>query len=251
MTKSKFCEKYYILTSLVGVFALFLSSCAGPPQHHCFFVQNGAEHRVSWNQNLPVVLWIHDVPSEYRDAFYRAEEIWEEKLNRDFFTFQEINADLSDIHRNDNRSIIYWDETWSGKETEQAKTTIHWVGSQITDADIRFNAHHYPYYTDVDIEGGPEDFLAKVSYSYTAGFEDGVAHLASLALSDTFRSVSEGKSIHLESLIIHELGHVLGLKHNSDKESVMQKSLSGRTERNIIGNSDSKNIQCEYGGLDV
>ena len=219
-------------------------------------MQNRAEHRVSWNQDLPVVLWIHNVPSEYRDAFYKSEEIWEERLNRDFFTFQEIDADLSNIHRNDNRSVIYWDETWSEKETEQAKTTIHWVGSQITDADIRFNADHYRYYTDADMEGSPEEFLAKVSYAGTgykasASYKDGVAYFASLASGGILRSVSQDRFIHLESLIIHELGHVLGLKHNSDRESVMQKSLSGRTERNVIGDSDSKNVRCEYGGLDV
>ena len=248
MIKLKFYKKYYILTSLVGILALSLGACGGgPPEHDCFFVQNSAGHRVSWNQNLPVTLWIHDVPHEYRDAFYKSEEIFEEKFNTNFFTFQEIDAALSDTNRNDNRSIIYWDETWAEEESEQAKTTIHWIGSQITDADIRFNANHYSYYTGKNIEenlGG--EALEGISYAST-GYRNVLTQMANFGIGDIGQNVSDHRHIHLESLIIHELGHVLGLKHNDDKSSIMQRTLSGQVERDVIGDSDYKNVQCEYG----
>jgi len=71
---------------------------------------------------------------------------------------------------------------------EQARTTIYWKGSSIDEADVRVNAHDFHYSID-DIT--PQD------------------------------------KVDFESLIIHEMGHVLGLQHiEKGHRSVMEALLA-------------------------
>lgn len=51
--------------------------------------------------------------------------------------------------------------------------------------------------------------------------------------------------IHMTSLMVHELGHVLGLDHVPDRTSAMYKSLSTNVERPISA-FDKASIACEY-----
>ncbi len=208
---------YHFALSSVIFSAVFLISCAPPPQHSCFFVRNSQKQRVSWSRNLPIVLWMNEsIPYEYREAFYAAERAWENETGIDFFDIQE-QEDRSDRHRADSRSVIYWLDEWSeSKSSEQAKTIVHWAGSQIYDADILINAKDYSFYIDSESES---------DYSGMDG----------------------SRALHLESLMIHELGHVLGLDHNTDHRSVMLTHLSQQTVRNNIGSIDIESIQCEYG----
>lgn len=53
-------------------------------------------------------------------------------------------------------------------------------------------------------------------------------------------------SIDVESLLVHEFGHVLGLAHNEDMGSVMAKSLASNTTRREPGEIDVRSLQCEY-----
>ena len=277
-------KKYFISTCLLGCFALFLTSCATQKEEGCGFVTNNSGHRLSWNSSLPVTLWLHPtVPAEYRPSFYAAANIWEEEHNIDFFDIQELPEDSSIVPRRDNRSIIYWDEQWNGskdKASEQAKTTIYWMGSQIIDSDIRFNAEEYGFYTDEDIDrdenvdnifvknkNQPTTQRASIvsfniinhlmAFIEQRDFKANMITHASNILPSyiNLRSIYingvEQKSyyIHLESLAVHELGHTLGLDHKDEKDSVMQEKLSARTERDQIGESDYKSIECEYSSV--
>ena len=55
-----------------------------------------------------------------------------------------------------------------------------------------------------------------------------------------------GSSVHLESLLLHELGHVLGLKHRDDSGSVMATYLASSTQRTTIAKVDMQDLKCEY-----
>ena len=280
MKNFKLYKQYFISACLIGCFTLFLTSCATHQEASCGFVTNDSEHRLSWNHNLPVTLWLHpNVPNEYRHAFHTGADVWEERFDgTDFFNIQELPETSSVIPRRDNRSIIYWDDQWDGsrdKETEQAKTTIYWMGSQIIDSDIRFNAQDYGYYTDADILGDEDNIFVKNKsqhlnkYASASSFNiinnimtfiqskfvkiNIASHASNISsfytkLRSIYINGVEQKSynIHLESLVIHELGHVLGLDHNNHEESVMQERLSAQTERDQIGESDYKSIACEY-----
>ncbi len=98
--------------------------------------------------------------------------------------------------------------TWEAeKASEQARTSVYWVGDQIREADIRINAKNFTFYSETP-----------------SGYRD----------------------VHLQSLLIHELGHVLGLRHKDDTASVMATYLASQTLRINLSDADKENVNCEY-----
>lgn len=53
-------------------------------------------------------------------------------------------------------------------------------------------------------------------------------------------------TVDMASLVLHELGHVLGLAHDTVDQSVMAPYLSFDFERRNLYSSDVQHIQCEY-----
>ena len=107
----------------------------------------------------------------------------------------------------DGISTIYWMEEWDpNRPLEQARTTIFWEDDRIVEADMRLNKKNFSFYTDEFPRG----------------------------------------AVHLESLVVHELGHVLGLKHNEGGGSVMHPILASYTVRDEIGDPDVDSLRCEY-----
>ena len=198
------------------------------PESCRFFMRDESGHNFS-QSGFPVTLWFHSsVPDEYIESFQIAAQIWEDRFNTNFFDFQELeDAPFSllsylisflpvnsgpIVSQEDSKSVIYWDENWDDNDaTDMAKIYLYRAVSQITESDIIFNGKLYQYYTNTDIADG---------------FETNGLH-------------------HLESLIIHEFGHVLGLKNNYNEGSVMG-PLKVRDE---IEDFDYRNIMCEYGHI--
>lgn len=58
----------------------------------------------------------------------------------------------------------------------------------------------------------------------------------------SFYNVS-GYGYNFEALMLHELGHLLGLKH---AEGVMKSELTLNEDRTVLTAQDIKSIQCEY-----
>lgn len=210
---------------LVFSFGLLATSCKPKEQNDCGFVQNVYGQRISWQSNGPIELVIKSsVPPTLRPAIYRAVKTWEDQLGKKLFEVTEDSGRASPLPSKDGRNAIYFLNSWErDRQSEQGRTSVYWAAEQIMEADIRINSANFSFY-DVD-----HDQLV------LASGVDGNVH----ALQD-----SDGYSF--EALILHELGHFLGLKHTTERKSVMVTHLSAFTDRTVLSASDSESVKCVY-----
>jgi hypothetical protein len=202
-----------ILIVLLG--SVLTQACSRPksPEASCNFVQNPEQQRVSWQKHLPVKLYLHEsVPNSAYAAIDRAIKEYNDKLGggQEIFRIiaRGVGGDLNP-HK-DGYSMVYWFTDWDqSRSTEQARTTIYWSGTEIFEADIRINAD-------------PDNF------SYYYGEDSNIS------------------GVDLMSLLVHELGHVLGLAHNVSSGSVMNFTLDNGQERRKLGALDLTSLKCEY-----
>jgi hypothetical protein len=221
------------LFAILGVLAGFLlvQACGRklPEERGCNFVQNQNMQRVSWGENLPVDLYLdNSVPGEYDEAVKAAVAIWNDRAKkigyREFFRLRSGSPGAI-IPTQDNYTKIYLLNTWEdNRKFEQARTTVYWSGSQIYEADIRVNNKDFQFFIN---EPPPEDGDRGVSTG-----------------EDTADPTTE--KVHLPSLLVHELGHVLGLAHNTHGESVMQTNLANGVIRTELSKADIESLECEY-----
>lgn len=208
-------RNFLILTCVIAA-VIGLQACGmkPAPQASCNFVQNGDLQRVSWGAHTPVVLLVdQSVPGTYFEAIQKAAAIWNNAVGREILKIGGW-TNVGPSPTPDGTNLIYFQKNWDGSSNEQARTTIYWAGERIYEADIKINEHDF-------------------DFSIT---EPGIA----------------GK-LDMESLMIHEFGHVLGLKHMSSPGSVMQPTLSGATATNLsaglrrtLTTDDKNSIACEY-----
>jgi hypothetical protein len=172
---------------------------------------NPEQQRVSWNHHLPVKLNIHkSVPTTAYGSIDRAVAEYNTALGngRDILKIVGRGLEGALDPQKDGTSMIYWFTDWDpSRPTEQARTTIYWSGTQIFEADVRINAKNF----DLNL--------------------------------DTATSFS---NLDLESLLVHEFGHALGLAHISGAGSVMNVSLNEGQDRRKLGSVDLSSLHCEY-----
>lgn len=189
---------------------LALASCTKKPapQDSCNFVQNSELQRVSWKGSVPVSLYIHSsYPTEQLPALRAAFKLWEDPMGRPLFK-QSGTTGGPKLAKRDGVSTIYWMDDWEAdKGGEQARTTIYWEGTQIKEADLKLNA---------------KDFTISSASPLASG------------------------TIDMASLLVHELGHVLGLQHNEKVKSVMAVILSYLEVRQTPYPVDVTSLKCEY-----
>src|SRR3989344_5765312 len=179
-----------------------LSSCSPQNQDDCGFVQNIYGQRISWKSQKIIPLTIHhSIPEALRPAIYRAAATWEVQAGRKVFEISEDSSKVSGVPTRDQKNAIYFLEKWeSDRVSEQGRTSVYWAGDQIQEADIRINAFDFSYY-----DQNPQSLIG------------------SYRLKKLGRSPSDGYSF--EALILHEMGHMLGLKHR-DGVTVMGTHLA-------------------------
>lgn len=178
-------------------------------QADCGFVQNVYGERISWKGKLPIRLQIHEsVPAEFYPAIEETLRSWEAATGKKLFEVVSWGARGPNQPRQDGTNTIYYLSSWEeGKSQEQARTSVYWVGDQIREADIRLNAKDFNFYVHE-----------------SAG----------------------SREVHMASLLIHEFGHVLGLKHQDQVASVMGTYLASNTVRSSISEADLAAVRCEY-----
>ncbi|KAI4382573.1 hypothetical protein MLD38_008523 [Melastoma candidum] len=64
---------------------------------------------------------------------------------------------------------------------------------------------------------------------------------------DVTTASSDSDAIDLESVAVHEIGHLLGLGHSSVEESIMYPTISSRTRKVQLTSDDVSGIQVLYG----
>jgi hypothetical protein len=199
-----------LLIACFSFASAFLTGCGvkREAESDCGFVQNVYGERISWKTNAPIPLMIHSsFPANMLPGLQAAMKAWEISLGRPVFQIVQTQYQSSGPQQ-DGVNVIYWLNQWEAqKSTEQARTSVYWVGDQIKEADIRINNKNFRFYIG-----------------------------------------SQGKAgeVHFESLMIHELGHVFGLKHKDDGNSVMGPFLASQTARTNIASGDLNNLRCEY-----
>jgi predicted Zn-dependent protease len=110
-------------------------------------------------------------------------------------------------HSRDSKNVIYYYTTFKSN-IEQANTIFMWRGDKVAEADITINARDFKYYS------GASGSVNRYS---------------------------------MRALLIHEMGHVLGLDHNDDEvKSVMFPHLGDNNNRFELSESVKKSIDCEY-----
>lgn len=197
------------LAIFVPLILLVLQACAPKPEEACGFVQNSQGQRVSWQNQVPVNLYIHqDVPAQFYPAIREAVDSWERQSGLRLFRLADTAYRASQSPQDDGLNVIYWMQDWeSNRSTEQARTVVYYAGDTITNFDIRINAKNYNFFVDRP------------------------------------KTTNE---VHFASLILHELGHGLGLKHQDGVGSVMATVLPSQTQRMKVSAGDLQSLKCEY-----
>lgn len=175
----------------------------------CNFVQNSQGVRISWKSSVPAHFIITStVPAKYDQAIINAANTWNARKRMNLIEVHRDNSYPTNSG-NDGTNGIYFLNTWDSSEVkEQGRTAIKWDISKIRDADIKINAQNFKFFSEED-------------------------------------SDKSGK-ISIESLILHEMGHALGLKHIEDSSSSMQPYLPSAVSRNQPGDVDINSLNCEY-----
>ena len=197
-----------LAVGLVVIFGLALQACSPKNQDECGFVQNVYGERISWKSDVPIHIQIHkNFPEEYVGAVNAAADSWNRNLGKRIIEVTKERYTGPEQAQKDNVNVIYFYKTWEeDRPTEQARTSVYWIGDLIKEADIRINGK-FNYYWNQNEKSG---------------------------------------DVNIEALLVHEMGHVLGLKHKDTGGSVMATYLASNTKRNQLAETDMSSLKCEY-----
>lgn len=206
----------WTLLIIAGLIATGMAACAPKSQSDCGYVQNVYGERISWKGNIPVQMEIHQsVPNEYVSAIKSAARSWNDAAGTEVIRILDGRAGGTAAER-DRRNVISFSSSWDAdKLSEQAKTSVHWVGDQIQEADIKVNGARYASGVSV------------FNFYWQS-------------------AVGSGSGVNIEALVLHEMGHVLGLKHKETGGSVMATYLASNSNRIQLAEDDVTDVKCEY-----
>ncbi|UOF00152.1 matrixin family metalloprotease [Bdellovibrio reynosensis] len=181
---------------------------ASAAETNCGFVSNSYGQRVSWKKNIPLTLKVYnDFPTEYLEVLNKAAAHWNDAAGMTLLMFENTGTSLAATSK-DGANTLLWKQEWPEKLSKlQGVTNLYWNNNELTEADIQINNKNFNFFTE---------------------------------------SATTPYDLHLESLLIHELGHALGLRHQSTVPSVMWAILNGGVKRIEISAADRESIKCEY-----
>lgn len=148
-------------------------------------------------------------PEEYYPSLEKAVEHWNGSSGKKLIELRKVDKDFAEENPMQNEiSTIHWMKEWSdNKSTQQGLTVVYYKGVQTTEADIKINAKNFSFFTT---------------------------------------EPTAEQQIHMQSLLVHELGHFLGLKHSSTMPTVMWPTLPAEIIRDTISTTDLQSLKCEY-----
>lgn len=167
--------------------------------------------RVSWEHSVPVYMSVHtSIPQDVYGDVQAAVDRYNSTMGRELIRIVAWGVSGPNKPSRDGTSMIFWDSNWDAslRYTEQARTTIYYSGRQLYEADLGVNALFFQGYVSTQALGSTQ--------------------------------------LDLQSLLVHEFGHVLGLAHNSAQGSVMAASLKAGVYRRDLSGVDIDSLHCEY-----
>ncbi|VAI72536.1 unnamed protein product [Triticum turgidum subsp. durum] len=127
-----------------------------------------------------------------------------------------------------------------------AATTLNFTETaSASDADITIGFHSGDH-GDGEAFDGPLGTLAH-AFSPTDGRFHLDASEAWVAGGDVSRAALDA-AVDLESVAVHEIGHLLGLGHSSVEGAIMYPTITSRTQKVELAKDDVDGIQSLYGG---
>jgi hypothetical protein len=189
-------------------FLILNSACSQKqePQESCNFVQNSSVQRVSWKDAVPIHLYVHDT--------FPAEHL------------PALRSAMARWERTLGRPIVR-DAGVVGGENAPARdgvSGIYWMNSWET-------------------EKPGEQARTTI---YWEGNRIKEADIKVNAKNFRYSSTPDGTTVDIESLLVHELGHVMGLQHNTQSGSVMALVLDNGQIRRDPAPNDVQSLKCEY-----
>jgi hypothetical protein len=177
-------------------------------QDSCHFTRNNLGVRISWKGSMPVNMIIHrSVPEKYDPEIISAANRWNTAAGRTLMNVKRDNG-IANEPGNDRKNIIYWSSDWdSANSKEQARTISYTDLSRIIDSDIKINAKNFSFVLTTQTSGS--------------------------------------SAVNLESLILHEMGHVLGLQH-FEGSGIMSTHLASGKLRFNFSSEELSELSCEY-----
>ncbi|MEK2647371.1 matrixin family metalloprotease [Bdellovibrio sp. BCCA] len=184
----------------------------------CGYRQNVYGERISWKGNSPVKIFLHSsVPEEMIPAIKAAAESWNVAAGRQVIQIVESPryGGVNNYNR-DMVNVIYYKTDWpESKMIIQGETRLSWVGDAMNETDIAINGSHYGFYWKFN----------EITRPATPGI---------------------WSMVNIEALMLHELGHVLGLDHSAASTSVMNSRLSSGSNRVVLDSISTQSLKCEY-----
>lgn len=168
-------------------------------------------------------------------TFFDGKPRWPENKRDLTYAFQPENQLSDDVKSVFTRAFARWSTV-----TELTFT----MTDSYTDADLRIG-----FFVGDHGDGEPFDgVLGTLAHAFSP--TSGRLHLdgdESWVVSGDVTASSLTTAVDLESVAVHEIGHLLGLGHSSVEDSIMYPTISSRTRKVDLASDDIQGIQELYG----